>query len=259
MSKMKKKKMKNRFRSGKVKKLAEKTRNAKVTKDEIGTAILVKDILRTKFTFFDIDDTLGNITETLVKRHVSSAPVVKNGKYVGIISDSSIIKMFISKEFEGIWMTGIPAPMEKIKNTQVKTLIEQNGIIVNPDQTLESILPLVLEKKLDCLPVVEKNGELVGIVRGVDVIRVIEKYFAAYEQKDLDEMPIEERICMETILDKILHMVEKEGHVSASELASKLSIKPKEVEELGCYLEKHGLIKIRRTLWGQTFIRVEQG
>jgi predicted transcriptional regulator len=256
---MGKKKIKKRFYSGKVKRLTKKIKNAKVANTVVSTAILVKDILRTKFTFFDIDDTLGNITETLVKRHISSAPVVKNGKYVGMISDSSIIKMFNSKEFEGIWTTGIPAPMEKIKNTPVKTLIEQSSVVVNPDQTLESILPLVLEKKLDCLPVMEKNGELVGIIRGVDVIRVLEKYFAAYEQKDLDEMPIEERICMETILDRILHMVEKDGNVSASNLASKLNIKAKEVEELGCYLEKHGLIKIRRTLWGQTFTRVEKG
>lgn len=242
----------------KARKKREIARVARANKRKIGTKIKVRDLLREKYTFFDVNDTLETVTGTFVKRHISSAPVVMEGKYVGMISDKSIIRKFVPKKFAGIWVTEVPAPVEKIRRMPIEKLTEKSSAVLKPDQSVESILPLVIEKRIDCLPVVE-DGNLIGIIRGVDVIMVLQRYFATYEHERLSEKPPRERVMMETVLDRILKLVEKEGEIRASEIASQLNITTQAVEKMGSYLEKHGLIKIRRTLWGQFFIRIERG
>jgi CBS domain-containing protein len=206
----------------------------------------VKDILRTPYTYFEINDPLKYVAKIFNDRHIASAPVVKEGVLVGIISVSSIVKQFMPKKFLGIWTYDEPAPITFIKNMTVESLLDRNIYYVTPDNDVIDILPLFIDKKYDCIPVVESKDSLrlVGIIRGADIMRIFLKYFATYEVAKTDETK-QERLKMETIVGRILAIVEREGAVSAKKISKELNITTETTERIGVELEKHGLIKIR--------------
>jgi len=206
----------------------------------------VKDILRTPYTYFEVNDTLKYVARIFNDRHIASAPVVKEGVLVGIVSDSSIVKQFMPKKFLGIWTYDEPAPITLIKNMTVESLLDRRIYYVTPDDDVVDLLPMFVNKKYDCIPVVESKDSLhlVGLVRGADIMRVFLKYFATYEVAKTNGTN-RERLKMETIVGQILAIVEREGAVSTKKISKELNITTETAERIGVELEKHGLIKIR--------------
>jgi predicted transcriptional regulator len=218
----------------------------------------VRDLLRTPYTFFDASDTLEHIVSVFQQRHISSAPVVKEGEYIGIVSDRTITRRFLPKRFMGLWTIELPAPIGELRRTTAQSLVTREVPVLRPDQDVEYVLDAVVNKCVDCMPVVE-GGKLIGIVRGADVMRVLQKYFAVYEEKHLERKGAEERVSMETTLDKVLRLVEAEGRISSADVAKRLGITREAVEKIGASLEKHKLIKVRNLLLGgQEFTSIER-
>lgn len=218
----------------------------------------VRDLLRTPYTFFDANDTLEHIVKVFQQRHISSAPVVKEGEYIGMVSDRTITRRFLPKRFMGLWTIELPAPIGELRKVTAESLVVRAAPVLRPDQDIEQVLDAVANKCIDCLPVVE-GGRLIGIVRGSDIMRVLQKYFAVYEEKKLEQKGPEERVAMETTLDKVLRLVEAEGVISSAEIAKRLGVTREAAERIGANLEKHKLIKVRNLLFGgQEFISIER-
>jgi len=206
----------------------------------------IKDILREPYTYFDVNDRLKYIATTFNERHISSAPVVKEGVLVGMVSDSSIVKKFMPKKFFGIWTYDEPAPVALMKKMTADLLLEKVGIFVLPEDDILDVLPLVVGKHYDCIPVIEskESMRLVGIVRGSDLMRIFLRYFAANEAGTVKSENID-RLQMETIVGRILSLVEDEGSISSDMVAKKLNITKETVERIGAELERHGLINVK--------------
>lgn len=220
----------------------------------------VKDILRTPYTYFDVNDTLKYVTRIFHDRHVSSAPVVKEGILVGMISDASIARKFLPKRFLGIWTYEEPAPITIMKNLTVESLVEKGVSYVLPDDDVIDVLPTIVNKKYDCVPVVESKSSmrLVGIIRGTDLMRIFLKYFATYDVAKT-EGSSRERLKMETIVGQILSAVEREGMISAREVSKELNLTLETTERIGLELQKHGLIRIRYKLFAPpVFEKIER-
>jgi len=220
----------------------------------------VKDILRAPYTYFDINDSLKYIVKTFNDRHIGSAPVVKEGVLVGMVSDASIAKKLLPKKFFGLWTYDEPAPISHIKNMCAEDFIERVRAFVLPDDDMADVLPLVVGKCYDCIPVVESKDsmKLIGIVRGSDIMRILLRYFATYES-GVTGAPSPDRLQMETIVGRILAMVDLEGSISRDEVAKELSISRETTERIGVELEKHGLIRIRYKLFSSPiFEKIER-
>lgn len=221
----------------------------------------VRDILRTPYTYFDANDTLEMITKVFNQRHIASAPVVKEGIYVGMISDASIAKRFLPRKFLGIWTIEEPAPIALLRRLTASELFEKGGPVLTPEDDLLDVLPVIIGKRLDCIPVVESktSRRLVGIVRGSDIVRLFLQYFATYEMKRLEKAPTPERLEMETVVGRMLSIVDAEGIASVSSLAIRLGITKETAERLGQELEKHGLLRVRyRLLTGPELVKIER-
>jgi CBS domain-containing protein len=221
----------------------------------------VRDILRTPYTYFEVNDTLDSIARVFNERHVASAPVVASGKYVGMVSDGSISKRFLPPKFLGIWTIGEPAPIALLRKATASELLEKGGFVVTPEDNLTDVLPQIMGRKLDCIPVVEskKSMVLVGIIRGSDVVRLFLQYFAAYAVKRLEKASVPERLEMETLVGRMLAIVDEEGVVPASSLAVRLGITRETAERIGSELEKHGLLRVHyRWFVGPEFVKIER-
>jgi len=222
----------------------------------------VRDLLREPYTYFDADDTLETIAKVFNGRHIASAPVIEAGKYIGMVSDSSIIKRFLPSKFLGVWALSEPAPIALLKRMTAKELLEKGGTTLTPDQNILDALPLIIGRGVDCLPVVETktNLKLIGILRGSDLVRVFLEYFAVYKAKgSLEKAPVSQRLEMETLVGRVLSIVDDEGMASASSLATRLGITKETAERLGLELEKHGLLKVKYKLFtGPDFVKIDR-
>ena len=82
-----------------------------------------------------------------------SAPVVEDGRLVGLITDRDI-----------------RAQMGRVDTTDVRVAMSENPPTVTPTTPLHDAAQVLFEQKVDALPVVE-NGRLVGVITNSDILR----------------------------------------------------------------------------------------
>ena len=82
-----------------------------------------------------------------------SAPVVENGRLVGLITDRDI-----------------RGHMGRVDTTETRVAMSENPPTVTPTTPVQDAARVLFEQKLDGLPVVE-NGALVGVITNSDILR----------------------------------------------------------------------------------------
>jgi CBS domain-containing protein len=125
-----------------------------------------------------VDATVREAAAIFVKKHIGLLPVVdKNGKPVGIIGMRDLLKLelpdfvnFVADvdfvhDFGAVEDTHPPA---STLNKSVKTLMRP-VIAVEEDSGLLRAYALMLQQNLHDIPVVSKDGGLIGIASRVDV------------------------------------------------------------------------------------------
>lgn len=93
-------------------------------------------------------------------------PVVDGDKLLGIITDRDLRRPDISDDAEGwndFYNLDDDCEVRYVMNTSVKTM--------TPGDQLEKAVQLFLEHKFGALPVLDKNGQLIGILSAYDVLR----------------------------------------------------------------------------------------
>jgi CBS-domain-containing membrane protein len=63
--------------------------------------------------------------------------------------------------------------MMKMAGTKVKDIYTSNALTVRQDTPLEEVATLMAEKKVHTLPVLDENGQLIGVIGTSDIIRMI--------------------------------------------------------------------------------------
>jgi acetoin utilization protein AcuB len=82
-----------------------------------------------------------------------SAPVVEDGRLVGLITDRDI-----------------RGQMGRVDTTEVRVAMTENPPTVTPATPVQDAARVLFEHKVDALPVVE-NGRLVGVITNSDILR----------------------------------------------------------------------------------------
>jgi CBS domain-containing protein len=124
--------------------------------------ILVKEIMR-----HDIlvtakpDEKVIDAVEKMAKYKVGSVVIIDNGKVLGIITERDIINLVASK---------------KDLNEKLELHMTKNPITIYFDENLEKAIQIMKEKNIRHLPVVNKEGKLIGMISSRDIIRVSLEY-----------------------------------------------------------------------------------
>ncbi len=148
----------------------------------------IKDIMNKDVITCKPDDTLGTLANLLKENHISGLPVVDNGKVVGLVSETDLLKLFKVPEISNdLWL---PSPFEiieipirnlvKIEETRkafeniklrpVKDIMTTDIHAISTEDTLEDASSMMIRYKVNRLPVID-NGSLVGIVARSDILR----------------------------------------------------------------------------------------
>ena len=236
---LKEEKRKTVKKRGKAKEKVKKTRveKEKSKKREMVRESTVEEIMTRHVIKVKPDDNLSYVVQLLAEKNISGLPVVEGNKFVGVISESDIIRVVGSKSLLELDTLGL----KKLRDIKVREVMNKKPIAIYVKSKVSKAADLMNKYDISRLPVINERGELVGIVTKKDIIKGISKDFLVRVIKEPEKLGVE---FIETDLDEILKIVEREGSVSIDEIKKRLEIPEEKIEEWGRILEKHNLIEV---------------
>src|SRR5215470_833202 len=109
------------------------------------------------------DMPLADVQRVMREHHIRHVPVVSGKRLVGIITDRDLRE-------------ATPSPATtltrgeiayQMATTSIKTCMTTNVVWISPDITMVDAAWVLMQCKIDCLPVVD-HGALVGVVTAID-------------------------------------------------------------------------------------------
>jgi len=120
----------------------------------------VKDIMTMNVVNVPSNTTISDAKKIMDAHKIRRLPIVDRGKLVGIVTEHRLEAYTPSKATSlSVWEIGY-----LLGNTTVKEIMEKNPVSVAPEMTIEEALATAQDRKVGSLLVIEKNGQLVGIV-----------------------------------------------------------------------------------------------
>ncbi|MFX1390861.1 MAG: CBS domain-containing protein [Promethearchaeota archaeon] len=128
--------------------------------------ILVSEIMIKEPLFTFPNEKISATELLMVRKNISGLPVVNDRKtkqLIGIITQRDIRLARFAMSFDS-------------PDTKVKDLMTSEPFVVRNDDTLKYVLEIMMEKKIQRLPVVNENNELIGIVLRNEILKQVLKY-----------------------------------------------------------------------------------
>jgi CBS domain-containing protein len=150
--------------------------------------VKVKEIMKKKVIYFSPSDSIFKVAKIFSQKNISGAPVVENGKVVGVISETDIIK-FIRMKFPSSIATpqlsllilnflkntfGFREEVKKVSKLRVKDLMSKKVVSISPKASILEAAEKMEKFDVQRLPVIEK-GKLVGIISRADLVKTLIK------------------------------------------------------------------------------------
>jgi len=128
----------------------------------------VRDIMGKKLVTISVSERLSTVEDIMTLGHVRHMPVVQGGKLVGVVSERDLLRASLSvlSEHRG------PERRAFLHVVEIARVMSAPPIVIGPDATIDEAALVMAEKKIGCLPVVERD-RLVGMVTETDVLRCI--------------------------------------------------------------------------------------
>lgn len=135
----------------------------------IDKSITVGKIMTTKVITLHPEDTMDKVKKIFESYNIHHIPIVDNGKVVGIISKTDYLKLlhgftlFKTSKSESY-------NLAILRSLLVREVMTKQVAKLNADDTLETAVGFFRENLFHALPVVNDEGELVGIVTTYDLL-----------------------------------------------------------------------------------------
>jgi acetoin utilization protein AcuB len=117
----------------------------------------------------DKNESLGTALRLMRENRIRRLPVVSGGKLVGIVSDRDL-KGALPSRATSLDVWELHALIDKLKVSEIMT---KNVVTTKPGATIERVAMIMMERKIEGLPVLDAKGALVGIVTEGDVFRAL--------------------------------------------------------------------------------------
>ncbi len=125
----------------------------------------VGDIASRDVISFTVDCSVKEAAKKLSKNEIDGAPVIKNGKVVGVFTLTDLVNAIANDD----------------EDKTVGELMSTNVVIVNEDLKIANAIDVILKKSISRLIIADNNQVLLGIVTRTDLIDSI---------TNLDQFPI---------------------------------------------------------------------
>lgn len=131
--------------------------------------MLVKYAMKREFLTLVPGDPLKKAVQFLKKHKVCLLPVMEGKQLVGVVTERHLRRVLgLDKAFETLerWVGVDP-------QTHVGDIMHPDVITVSPEETLEDVLRMMIERRILGAPVMDDQGEIVGVITLADIYRVL--------------------------------------------------------------------------------------
>jgi acetoin utilization protein AcuB len=135
-------------------------------RDAGSMAMKAQDIMVKNVICVEMDERLPNIRKIMETNGFHHIPVTEKGKLVGIISDRDLLRLispFINKVSEQ------PRDLDTLNRAAHQAMTRQ-PITVKADTSIEEIIAWFKRVDISCLPVVDDEHNVIGIISWRDLI-----------------------------------------------------------------------------------------
>ncbi len=135
----------------------------------------VSDIMIANVVSISLDEKLDLVDEIMSTGDIRHMPVTQGGRVVGVVSQRDLLRAKLS--------TLIDFPEEDRKNlleaTDVEKVMTKTVKFADPNEPITHAASRMLEERIGCLPVLNQDHELMGLITETDVMR----YFVETEKE----------------------------------------------------------------------------
>ena len=123
------------------------------------------DYMITNVITFKADQEITDVTETIIKRKISGAPVVNNeGEIIGIITEKDCLRVIYDEKYHNLFPN-----QGKVTNYMSKKVVT-----VDYNIKINELASLFMKSNFRRYPVL-KNGKMVGVISRRDVLKACKK------------------------------------------------------------------------------------
>jgi acetoin utilization protein AcuB len=131
--------------------------------------LLVENWMNPNVITVDADDSMLDAIKLLKEHNIRHLPVLEKGKLVGVITDRDLKRASPSDA------TTLEAHelLYLIANIKVREIMTRNPITVPYNFTIEEAAEILLQAKISGMPVVDKQGDVIGTITQTDLFKVL--------------------------------------------------------------------------------------
>jgi acetoin utilization protein AcuB len=131
--------------------------------------LLVENWMNPHVITVDADDSMLDATKILKEHNIRHLPVLEKGKLVGIVTDRDLKRASPSDA------TSLEAHelLYLVANIKVREIMTRNPFTVPYNFTIEEAAQILLDAKISGMPVVDKDGNVIGTITQTDLFKVL--------------------------------------------------------------------------------------
>jgi CBS domain-containing protein len=139
----------------------------------------VRTLMRPDPVTLAVTDDLDIADDLMRLGRIRHLPVVDGSRLVGVVSQRDLLRAAVSslleadRESERAWL----------RNVRVATVMTSRVFTVPPWAPLQTAIDIMLDRKIGCLPVVDDDGKLVGLLTESDCLRQLRAVLQAGETR----------------------------------------------------------------------------
>lgn len=143
--------------------------------------VTVKDVMTHLVVMLYSNDTLHDAARRLAGNSISGAPVVEEGRVIGMISESDLVHAVIPPTDSGRVssildaLVGPARPTADGHGRTVQEIMNPLVVSIGPDASVWEAATVMERRRVKRLPVVNEEDHLLGIVSKSDLVRAIAK------------------------------------------------------------------------------------
>ena len=131
-------------------------------------SMTVRELMSTELVTLTEDETLAHAQRCMARGRIRHLPVVRDGKLVGLLTHRDLLAASFSIFAE----VDRGEQRRSFGTVPVVEAMHRDVVTVSPELAVREAARILLENKYGCLPVVDRAGDLLGIVTEADFLRL---------------------------------------------------------------------------------------
>jgi CBS domain-containing protein len=146
----------------------------------------VKDVMTNLVVTLRPEDKVPQAAKRLLSNRISGAPVVEDGRLVGVVSEADLVKAYAPPARRGspfvapyplMFLLLRGGPRREVHNTTVGDVMTTDVVSIGPDESIWEAASLIDRHGVRRLPVVDHDGYVVGVLARSDLVRCMARTY----------------------------------------------------------------------------------